>query len=154
MDEAQTVEPKEGAEHEGPKGDVQFGAGGNIALGGIIGGVALALGFSWILLAYGQVLGTTVVTILLAGALVVGGGVAVISAFFGLVMPRVVRGHWRGRWPQHFGKGPGWRGCGDWKGEDYSDYADFGIWAEPDYQNWTLQDWKAWGEKMKAKFRK
>lgn len=139
-------DPQSGNENEGPKGDVQFGGGHGIAVTGILGGVVIALGLPWILLAYGQVLGTTLVTILVCGALVIGGGVSIVSAFFGLVMPKVVRGHWRGRWPGHHG---GVCGHGAWKEEDYSDYAQ---WAEPDWQNWSLQDWKVWGEKMKKKW--
>ncbi len=133
MDEAQM----EKEQSEGPKGDVQFGASCSIALGGIVGGVLIALGLPWLLLAYGQSLGTVVVTILLFGALFTGGLVAVVSTFFGLVMPKVVRGHWRGPWPRHrWGCAPG-----QWKeSEDSTDHAEPASWAEPDWQNWGPQD--------------
>jgi hypothetical protein len=140
MDQEQT---KNTNENDGANGDVHFGGGYAIAVTGIVAGLSIVLGFSWILLAYGQVLGTTVITVLLAGSLIVGGGVAVVSAFFGLVMPRLVRGRWRGPWPRHK-----WGShCGT-PGEPFG----FQDWAEMDFENWTQQDWKNWAEKMKQKW--
>jgi hypothetical protein len=45
-------------------------------------------------LANGQALGQVVLTSLVVAALVIGGGISLVSAFFGLVIPRRVGGPW------------------------------------------------------------
>lgn len=65
-----------------------------MAVAGTCSGVVLALGGVWLVLAYGQSLGTTLITTLVIIALAVGGGVSIVSAFFGLVMPRHMHGPW------------------------------------------------------------
>ncbi len=136
--------------------NVLFGEGNHIAVTGIIGGVVLALGFPWITLAYGQALGPTLLVIFILSGLVMGGLVALTSAFFGLVMPRQVDGGAPGGiqdWIRWGMERKNWTEK-DWKDwADYGDNAQYADWAEPDYQNWTLQDWKAWGDKMKAKYK-
>jgi hypothetical protein len=135
--------------------NVSFGEGNFIAVTGIIGGVVLALGFSWIVLAHGQGMNTTLLVIFVLAGLLIGGTVAAASAVLGLVMPREVGGG-----------GPGqindWIRWGmerkNWTEKDWKDWADAGDesyadWSEPDVANWTLQDWKSWGEKMKAKYK-
>jgi hypothetical protein len=128
--------------------NVLFGEGTLIAVTGIIGGVALALGFPWVVLAHGQGLGSTLLVVFVLGGLLLGGLVALTSAFFGLVMPRQVGGGAPGglndwiRWGME---------CKKWGEKDWADGAD---WAEPDYQNWTLEDWKAWGGRMKEKYKR
>ena len=77
--------------------DVQFKEGAGVAVAGVLGGVALALGGSWILLSQGAVLGAKVQTTLCILALALGGLVALVSAFFGLVIPHHVHrepGEW------------------------------------------------------------
>ena len=80
---------------------VSFGAGNLVAAVGTLSGMAIALGVPWVLLANGQSLGSPVLTTLIIVALCVGGLVSLTSAFFGLVIPRHVRGrfmdpeHWR-----------------------------------------------------------
>lgn len=80
-------------EKEKVQANVVFGQGSAIAVTGIIGGVVLALGFPWIVLAYGQPLGATLVVIFVLSGLVLGGLVALTSAFFGLVIPRASGWH-------------------------------------------------------------
>lgn len=65
-----------------------------MAVAGSLSGVAIALGGSWLALAYGQGLGTRLLGTLVIIALVVGAGVSLVSAFFGLVMPRHMHGPW------------------------------------------------------------
>ena len=71
------------------KSNVQFG-GPYLAILGVIAGVVIAVCLPLIVLVYGQSLGTTVLTLLIILALIAGGIIAFISAFFGTVMPRVV----------------------------------------------------------------
>lgn len=121
-------------EKEHVKANVVFGAGSEIAVTGIIGGVVLALGFPWIVLAYGQALGPTLIVVFVLSGLVLGGVVALTSAFFGLVMPKHVDGSSPSWW------GPeGWKSwCRDW--EDLED---------ADWKDWSAEDWKAWARKKK-----
>ena len=65
-----------------------------MAVAGALSGVAIALGGTWMVLAYGQGLGTVLCTTLVIVALAVGGGVSLVAAFFGLVMPRHMHGPW------------------------------------------------------------
>jgi hypothetical protein len=113
--------------------DVTFGRGDLIGMTGIIGGVVLALGFSWIVLAYGQALGATLTVIFVLAGLLMGGLVALVSAFFGLVMPRQVGG-----------------GAPSWiMGEIKTWIKHHRDWDEVDWEHWTEQDWRAWAEKKK-----
>ncbi len=123
-------EPKN---HEKGHTNVLFGGGTAIAVIGVLGGVGIALGFPWIILAYGQALGPKLLMIFVITGLVIGGLLALTSAFFGLVMPRAMA------------DAPPWH-QDDWK--EWAEYADL---ADLDYKNWTLKDWKAWGEKMRKK---
>jgi len=130
--------------------NVSFGNGSTIAVTGIIGGVALALGFPLVVLAFGQSLGSTLLVVFVISGLVVGGLIALTSAFFGLVMPRQVGGGLPGEVKDWMKLGMEWK---KWSEKDWKDWADYADWAEPDYQNWTLGDWKSWGEKMKEKYK-
>jgi hypothetical protein len=116
--------------------NVVFGHGKEIAMTGIIGGVVLALGLPWIVLVYGQSLGTVLMVIFVLCGLGFGGLVALVSAFFGLVMPRQVDG-----------TSPTWWGREGWKPwcRDWDDLAD------EDWRDWTASDWKAWAEKKKRR---
>jgi hypothetical protein len=69
---------------------VQFGGKG-VAWAGILGGVAIALGLPLVVLLYGQFLGPVVVAILTIVALIMGGAVALVAAFFGAVIPAKVQ---------------------------------------------------------------
>jgi hypothetical protein len=71
--------------------DLRFG-GGRVAVAGIIGGLGIALGVPAILLSLGQGLGQVVLTVLVVLALLCGATVALVSAFFGLVIPSHLRG--------------------------------------------------------------
>lgn len=73
--------------------EVRFGGLRLVALAGILGGVAIAVGVPWVTLVYGQGLWQVVKLVLILLALVAGGGVALTSAFFGIVIPaKVVKG--------------------------------------------------------------
>jgi len=76
--------------HEGGHKDVEFNNAGGVAVAGILGGVVLGLGASYLALAYGAVLGPKIQTIMVIVGLSLGGLVALTSAFFGLVIPRHV----------------------------------------------------------------
>jgi hypothetical protein len=113
--------------------NVEFGGGGAIAVAGIVGGVALALGFSWIVLAFGQSLGATLMVIFVILGLLLGFIVALASAVLGLVMPRQVGG----------GAPQGWiRELKDWSRE-------WRQWADVDWKHWSEEEWKEWSEKKK-----
>ena len=58
-----------------------------ISVSGVFGGVLMAMGVPWIVLAFGQTLGHGVLTTLCILAIVLGGTVSLTAAFFGLVMP-------------------------------------------------------------------
>ncbi|MHB8879110.1 MAG: phage holin family protein [Myxococcaceae bacterium] len=68
---------------------MRFGSGG-ASIAGVFGGVAMATGVPWVLLAFGQALGTTMQQVLVATAVVVGGLMGLCAAFFGLVMPNQI----------------------------------------------------------------
>jgi hypothetical protein len=76
--------------------ELNFGGSSAVAVAGTLSGVAIALGGTWLVLAYGPALslGTTLSTALVIVALALGGGVSVVAAFFGLVMPRHMHGPW------------------------------------------------------------
>ncbi len=80
---------------------MSFG-GGRVAVAGIVGGFGIAVGGSAVLLGLGQSLGPAVLTVLVVLALVGGGLVCLVSAFFGLVIPR------------HLGQGP-WMDPEKWR---------------------------------------
>lgn len=67
---------------------VEFRKG--LAAAGLPAGVAIALGLPALLLLYGQFLGAIAITILVALAVVFGGGLAIVSTFFGTIMPKEV----------------------------------------------------------------
>ena len=112
--------------------NVSFGGGSAIAVTGIIGGVALALGFPAVVLAFGQSLGTTLLVIFVLSGLVMGGVVALTAAFFGLVMPRQVNG----------GAPMDWR-------EIKNFVREFRDWKDVDWKHWDEEDWEKWAEKKK-----
>ncbi|MGH7441250.1 MAG: hypothetical protein ACREKE_01105 [bacterium] len=70
---------------------LRFG-GGRVAVAGIVAGLGIALGVPTILLSLGQNLGQVVLTVLVVLALAGGALVCVVSAFFGLVIPRHMHG--------------------------------------------------------------
>ena len=107
--------------------DLRFG-NGLVAVAGAFSGVAIAVGGTATLLALGQSLGPAVLTTLVVLCLAGGSVVCLVSAFFGLVMPRHLRGgpwmdpdKWRRfaeerrRW--HHEHGP-WRQGSDWDRDD------------------------------------
>jgi hypothetical protein len=130
--------------------NVLFGEGTLIAVTGIVGGVTLALGFPWVIMAHGQALSPTLVVIFVLAGLLIGGTVAAASAVLGLVMPREVGGGGPGQINDWIRWGMEWK---KWSDRDWKEFADSMDWAEPDYENWTREDWKAWGEKMREKFK-
>ncbi|HTA17065.1 MAG TPA: hypothetical protein VK786_04900 [bacterium] len=71
--------------------DLRFGSG-LVAVAGVISGLGIAVGVPAILLSLGQNLGQTVLTVLVVLALAGGALVCLVSAFFGLVIPRHLRG--------------------------------------------------------------
>lgn len=114
---------------------VVFGGGSVIAVAGVIGGILLALGFPWIVLAYGQALGSTLMVIFVVLGLLLGAVVALASAVLGLVIPREVGG----------GAPQGWlRELKDWS-------RDWRQWAEVDWKHWSEEEWKTWAEKQKKR---
>lgn len=67
----------------------------SVGLIGVLGGAAIAIGLPAVVLLYGAMLGTAFQAILVILALVGGGIVAWVGAFFGIVMPMAGRpGHW------------------------------------------------------------
>ena len=58
---------------------------------GVLGGVAIAVALPYIVLVYGKDLGAGVHAIIILLALLVGGTVTVISAFFAVVIPREIK---------------------------------------------------------------
>jgi hypothetical protein len=76
--------------HEGGRRDVEFNNAGGVAVAGILGGVILGLGAAWIGCSYGACLGPKIQTLMVIVGLALGGLVALVSAFFGLVIPRHV----------------------------------------------------------------
>jgi len=128
-DEKMTDESKEQV-NDKVQANVQFRSGGNtIAVAGVLGGACIALGLPLIVLVYGQSLGSTLLTIFVITALLIGGTVALASAVLGLVIPQQVNGAGHGPWGRHK-----WR-----------------KWAcrhmpEGDWEHWSQDDWKRWAE--------
>jgi hypothetical protein len=90
---------------------VSFGGGGHVAAVGALSGMAIAIGVPWVLLANGQSLGAPVLTTLIIVALCAGGLVSLVSAFFGLVIPRRVHGRWMDpeRWRKFAAENRRWK---------------------------------------------
>jgi hypothetical protein len=78
---------------------MSFG-GAAAGVAGTFGGVFIAVGVPYVVLAFGANLGPPVQTALIIGALAIGGLVCLVSAFFGLVMPRRIPGAWTR--PEHW----------------------------------------------------
>ena len=78
---------------ENNNAEVRFG-NGSVSTVGTVAGALIAILVPWVVLAYGQFLGVPTATAIVVLALFIGGGVAAVSAFFGLVMPRHVGGPW------------------------------------------------------------
>ncbi|MHB8417014.1 MAG: hypothetical protein ACYDCL_02990 [Myxococcales bacterium] len=62
------------------------------AIAGALAGVAIAIGFPWVVLVHGEVLGSHMQLVLVWVGIILGGTISFTSAFFGLVMPSQV-GH-------------------------------------------------------------
>jgi hypothetical protein len=90
---------------------MSFGGGSAVSVAGTLSGAAIAIGVPAVILAFGANLGATIQTALVVAALIVGGGVSLVSAFFGLVMPRRIPGAWTrpGHWKGWADKGREWR---------------------------------------------
>jgi hypothetical protein len=95
--------------HE-PQG-INFGESIPVAALGTLSGVAIAIVVPWLLLTYGQSLGVYVLTGLIILALCIGGLVSLVSAFFGLVIPRHAHGRWMDpeRWMDFAREAQQWR---------------------------------------------
>ncbi len=102
------VEKLKDQEKNNPQQDVEFAGSAAVAVTGIIGGVAVALGLPWIILTHAQALDPKTMVILTVTAMIVGGLVALTGAFFGLAMPSHVGGC------RHFGRRHHWD-AEDWK---------------------------------------
>jgi hypothetical protein len=77
-----------------PPQSLSFNASSAVAIGGALSGASIAVGVPWVLLANGQSLGPSILTALVILAMAIGGGVSLVSAFFGLVMPRHIDRSW------------------------------------------------------------
>ena len=73
-------------------GKVVFGGVRAMAVVGVLGGVAIALGLPYIVIVYGQSMGAVAQVLLTILALLTGGIIAGLSAFFGTVIPHSVEG--------------------------------------------------------------
>jgi len=72
---------------------------GLASFAGVLGGALFAIGVPLVILNYGQMLGQATETIIVAGSVIGGGFIILVSAFFGLVMP--TRVHEAGEWHKH-----------------------------------------------------
>lgn len=123
-------------ETEKLQANVQFRSGGpTIAVAGIIGGACIALGLPLIVLCFGQSLGSTLLTIFVITALLIGGTVALAAAVLGLVIPQQVNGAGPGHWGRHAFR--------HWTRRHWCDQ------PEGDWKNWTEQEWMDWANKKK-----
>ncbi len=109
---------------------IRFG-GSHVAVAGVFAGMGIALGGPAILLSLGQSLGPVVLTVLVVIALAGGGLVALVSAFFGQVIPsRVHSGPWLDpkQWLMLRGGAAGWHAHGrhswGWCGDEGNDEDD------------------------------
>jgi hypothetical protein len=127
---------EEQKESEKIHANVQFRSGGTtIAVAGIAGGACIALGFPLIVLVWGQSLGAVLLTIFILCGLLVGGLVALVGAFFGLVIPQQVNGGGAMPWGRHAFK--------HWAKRHWCDP------PEGDWKNWTEQEWKDWADRKR-----
>lgn len=69
---------------------VEFGAS-KMPIVGVFAGILIALGLPFIVLKWGQTLGPTALMWIVILSLVMGGVIALVAAFFGIVIPRTVR---------------------------------------------------------------
>jgi hypothetical protein len=122
-------------EEQKVQANVMFRAGGDVAMVGILSGACIALGFPWIVMAYGQSMGSTLLTIFVLSGLLMGGLVALVATFFGLVIPQQVNGGGVGPWGRHAFR--------HWARRHWRDQ------PEGDWKNWTEQEWKDWADKKK-----
>lgn len=79
---------------------VRFSSTG-ASVAGCVSGVAMSIGVPWVLLTHGQALGSASQTILVWVGVCLGGLIALVSAFFGLVMPSQVGTN---PWEHHHGR--------------------------------------------------
>lgn len=104
------------------KNEVSFGGGNGTAVAGILAGLVIAVAVPLVLLSFGQALGATALLWLVVLAVAVGGGVSIVSAFFGLVMPHHVRGRFMqpDAWREFAREARAWEharhGHGRWQG--------------------------------------
>jgi len=96
------------------KTNVSFGGGSAVAVTGILGGMAIAVGIPWIVLEHGKDLDPKLLMVLALTGLIAGGLVALVSAFFGLVIPRDVAHD-----------SAGWDDWKKWAEKDWSEDADW-----------------------------
>lgn len=71
---------------------VTFGNSRWLSVTGVVGGIVFGLGGAYLVLTLGQGLDKWVMDAALFGSLVLGAGIAVTSAFFGIVIPNQVGG--------------------------------------------------------------
>jgi hypothetical protein len=110
--------------------EIRFGNGAISAVGAV-SGMGIAIGAPWVLLEHAAILGQVATTCLVVLALAMGGAISLVSAFFGLVMPRRVGGPfgdpkawaaWGEKWRQweregHRRHGRHWGHGGDWEND-------------------------------------
>ena len=76
-----------GSSDSGAKSEPKVRFSKGLALAGLVGGVVIAVGLPALLILFGQFLGAGTITALTIIALITGGGLATVSAFFGTIMP-------------------------------------------------------------------
>ena len=92
-------------EQDQNQNELSFGNGSSVSVVGVLSGAAICIAVPYVVLAQGHDLGAGIQTALVIASLVMGGSVSIVSAFFGLVMPRRIPGawtraeHWKG-WAQ------------------------------------------------------
>jgi len=88
---------KKGPKTSASETEVSFGNGlsnGIVAAAGALSGLGIAVGVPAVMLPFASVMGQGVVTGIIITAVVLGAMVCLVSAFFGLIMPRRVGGPW------------------------------------------------------------
>ena len=95
-DQGKDPEARPGQPERSGQPELNFGGSSAVAVAGTLSGVALAIGGTWLVLAYGPALnlGTPLLCTLVIVALSLGCLVSLTAAFFGLVMPRHMHGPW------------------------------------------------------------
>jgi hypothetical protein len=73
--------------------EIRFGNGAISAVGALAG-LGIAVGVPWVVLEHAQLLNQAIMTGIVIAALLIGGVISLVSAFFGLVIPRHVGGPW------------------------------------------------------------